>query len=103
MGKFRLLTTRATYVTVHYARSVGDGYDGANELVQAYKDKEADFHQEVADLVGIERTQAKTIGLGLMYGMGKNKLANSLGLNIDEANLLINKYNKSVLFAKTTI
>ena len=87
-------------MTVHYAASVGEGYDGANELVQAYKDKEADFHQEVADLVGIERTQAKTIGLGLMYGMGKNKLANSLGLNIDEANLLINKYNKSVPFVK---
>jgi len=87
-------------MTVHYAASVGEGYDGANELVQAYKDKEADFHQEVADLVGIERTQAKTIGLGLMYGMGKNKLANSLGLNVDEANLLINKYNKNVPFVK---
>ena len=48
-------------MTVHYARSVGDGYDGANELVQAYKDKEADFHQEVADLVGIERTQLKPL------------------------------------------
>ena len=87
-------------MTVHYAASVGEGYDGANELVQAYKDKEADFHQEVADLVGIERTQAKTIGLGLMYGMGKNKLANSLGVNIDEANILINKYNKNVPFVK---
>jgi DNA polymerase I-like protein with 3'-5' exonuclease and polymerase domains len=87
-------------MTVHYAASVGDGYDGANELVEAYKVAEADFHQEVADLVGIERTQAKTIGLGLMYGMGKNKLANSLGVNVDEANLLINKYNKNVPFVK---
>ena len=87
-------------MTVHYAASVGDGYEGSNELVEAYKNKEADFHQTVADLVGIERTQAKTIGLGLMYGMGKNKLANSLGLSLDEANILINKYNKNVPFVK---
>jgi len=87
-------------MTVHYAASIGDGYEGSNELVEAYKNKEADFHQTVADLVGIERTQAKTIGLGLMYGMGKNKLANSLGLSLDEANILINKYNKNVPFVK---
>ena len=87
-------------MTVHYAASVGDGYEGSNELVEAYKNKEADFHQTVADLVGIERTQAKTIGLGLMYGMGKNKLANSLGLSLNEANILINKYNKNVPFVK---
>jgi DNA polymerase I-like protein with 3'-5' exonuclease and polymerase domains len=61
-------------MTVHYAASLG--YDGSAELMAAYKDSSADFHQTVADLVGIERTQAKTIGLGLMYGMGKNKLAN---------------------------
>jgi DNA polymerase I-like protein with 3'-5' exonuclease and polymerase domains len=54
----------------------------------------------VADLVGIERTQAKTIGLGLMYGMGKNKLANSLGLTKDEAEILISKYNRKVPFVK---
>ena len=77
-GEVSITLSKATYDCA-YLTSVGEGYDGANELVQAYKDKEADFHQEVADLVGIERTQAKTIGLGLMYGMGKNKLANSLG------------------------
>ena len=61
-------------MTVHYAASIGEnGYAGSQELVEAYKDNSADFHQTVADLVGIERTQAKTIGLGIMYGMGKNK------------------------------
>jgi len=87
-------------MTVHYAASIGDGYEGSNELVEAYQNSSADFHQTVADLVGIDRTQAKTIGLGLMYGMGKNKLANSLGVSKDEANELIIKYNKKVPFVK---
>jgi len=87
-------------MTVHYAASIGDGYEGSNELVEAYQNASADFHQTVADLVGIDRTQAKTIGLGLMYGMGKNKLANSLGVSKDEANELIIKYNKKVPFVK---
>jgi DNA polymerase I-like protein with 3'-5' exonuclease and polymerase domains len=87
-------------MTVHYAASIGDGYEGSNELVEAYQNASADFHQTVADLVGIERTQAKTIGLGLMYGMGKNKLAISLGVTKDEADELIIKYNKKVPFIK---
>ena len=87
-------------MTVHYAASIGDGYEGSNELVAAYQNASADFHQTVADLVGIERTQAKTIGLGLMYGMGKNKLANSLGVTKEEADELIIKYNKKVPFVK---
>ncbi len=87
-------------MTVHYAASIGDGYEGSNELVEAYQNASADFHQTVADLVGIERTQAKTIGLGLMYGMGKNKLAISLGVSKQEADELIVKYNKKVPFVK---
>ena len=87
-------------MTVHYAASIGNGYEGSNELVEAYANSQADFHQTVADLVGIERTQAKTIGLGLMYGMGKNKLALSLGLSKEEAQDLILKYNRKVPFVK---
>ena len=35
-----------------------------------------------------------------MYGMGKQKLAISLGVSKDEANELIIKYNKKVPFVK---
>jgi DNA polymerase I-like protein with 3'-5' exonuclease and polymerase domains len=87
-------------MVVHYAASIGEGYEGSQELVKAYENATADFHQTVADLVGIERSQAKTIGLGLMYGMGKNKLANSLGLSKEEAEVLISKYNRKVPFVK---
>ena len=87
-------------MVVHYAASIGEGYEGSQELVRAYENASADFHQTIAELVGIERSQAKTIGLGLMYGMGKNKLANSLGLSKEEAEVLISKYNRKVPFVK---
>ena len=85
-------------LVVHYA-SYPD-YEGSQELVKAYKNSNADFHQTVADLVGIGRKQAKTIGLGLMYGMGKNKLSNMLGVSFDEARELIDKYNRKAPFVK---
>jgi DNA polymerase I-like protein with 3'-5' exonuclease and polymerase domains len=87
-------------LVVHYASSIGEGYEGSQELVEAYANASADFHQTVADLVGIDRKQAKTIGLGLMYGMGKNKLANSLGLDREEGDKIIAKYNRKVPFVK---
>ena len=87
-------------LVVHYAASIGEGYEGSQELVEAYTNADADFHQTVADLVGIDRKQAKTIGLGLMYGMGKNKLANMLGVSFQEAQNLISKYNKKAPFVK---
>ena len=39
----------------------------------------------VADLAGIGRKQAKTVNLGIMYGMGKGKLANTLDISMEEA------------------
>jgi DNA polymerase I-like protein with 3'-5' exonuclease and polymerase domains len=87
-------------LVVHYAASVDEGLTGSEELVEAYANADADFHQTVADLVGIERKQAKTIGLGLMYGMGKHKLGTMLGLETQEANDLINQYNAKVPFVK---
>ena len=51
-----------------------------------YKENpDADFHQLVADMANIERRQAKTINLGMFYGMGKIKLQKELNLDKDEA------------------
>jgi DNA polymerase I-like protein with 3'-5' exonuclease and polymerase domains len=54
-------------------------------------------------MAGIKRKAAKTIGLGLMYGMGKNKLAAQLDLSLDEASELIDKFHKNVPFLKGTV
>jgi hypothetical protein len=54
---------------VHYASLLD--LPGADKMVGAYQnDPNTDFHQMVADMAGIKRKAAKTIGLGLMYGMG---------------------------------
>jgi DNA polymerase I-like protein with 3'-5' exonuclease and polymerase domains len=87
---------------VHYATLLG--LPGAEKMAQAYRDNpDTDFHQMVADLAGIKRKAAKTIGLGLMYGMGKAKLANSLDLPLDEASELINTFHSKVPFLKGTV
>ena len=38
------------------------------------------------------RTNVKTINFGLAYGMGPNKLADTLNININDAKILISKY-----------
>ena len=87
---------------VHYAALLN--LPGAHKMVDAYNlDPNMDFHQMVADMAGIGRKQAKTIGLGLMYGMGKAKLAGSLGLELAEASDLINTLHQRVPFLKGTI
>ena len=53
--------------------------EGLADVLEAYLNLDADFHTIVADMAGIPRSQAKTINLGLFYGMGKNKLQAELG------------------------
>ena len=89
-------------IMVHYASLLG--LPGADEAADGYKnDDTTDFHQMVADMAGVSRKAAKTIGLGLMYGMGKAKMAGSLGLELDEADDLIRKFHLNVPFLKGTV
>ena len=87
---------------VHYASLLD--LPGAEVMVDAYKaNPDTDFHQMVADMAGIKRKAAKTIGLGLMYGMGVAKLANELDLTHEEAKDLIDTFHKKVPFLKGTV
>ena len=87
---------------VHYASLLD--LPGAEVMVDAYNtNPDTDFHQMVADMAGIKRKAAKTIGLGLMYGMGVAKLANQLDLTHDEAKDLIDTFHKKVPFLKGTV
>ena len=87
---------------VHYASLLG--LPGAEVMVDAYKaDPDTDFHQMVADMAGIKRKAAKTIGLGLMYSMGVAKLANELDLTHEEAKELIHTFHTKVPFLKGTV
>jgi len=71
------------------------------KIVEKFKDNSVDFHQTVADMAGITRSAAKTINLGLFYGMGKAKLQAELGLSTkQEAEDLFNQYHDNVPFVK---
>jgi DNA polymerase I-like protein with 3'-5' exonuclease and polymerase domains len=85
-------------LVVHYASL--QGLYGVNEVLEAYKEGDADFHQIVANMAEIPRSQAKTINLGLFYGMGKNKLQAELGVSKDKAEDLFRQYHNKVPFVK---
>ena len=85
-------------LVVHYA-ALQNLY-GAGEVLDAYNDGDADFHSIVAEMADIPRDQAKTINLGLFYGMGKNKLQAELGVSKEKANGLFKQYHNKVPFVK---
>ena len=73
---------------------------GINEIVAAYRESDVDFHQMMADMAGISRKEAKTVNLGIMYGMGQGKLANTLDITKGEAKALLDTYHSKVPFVK---
>jgi len=85
-------------LVVHYATL--QNLMGIDEVLDSYKKGEADFHSIVSEMADIPRTQAKTINLGLFYGMGKNKLQAELGINKELAEDLFKKYHSRVPFVK---
>ena len=57
-----------------------------------------DFHQQTADMAGVERRLAKTIGLGVMYGMGYNKMARELDIDPQDAKKMLADFRQRVPF-----
>ena len=85
-------------IVVHYAIKLG--LAGTESLKDEFDKDDADFHQIVADMANISRKQAKTINLGLFYGMGKIKLQKELGLDQAKAKALFNEYHGRVPFVR---
>ena len=86
-------------LVVHYASLDQD--TSVFGVKEAYDDGDADFHTIVAKMADIPRTAAKTINLGLFYGMGKAKLQAELGVSKDKAEELFNIYHSRVPFVKS--
>jgi len=86
-------------LVVHYASLDQDA--SVFNVQNAYKEGDADFHTIVAKMAQIPRTQAKTINLGLFYGMGKAKLQAELGVSKEKAEELFSIYHSRVPFVKT--
>jgi DNA polymerase I-like protein with 3'-5' exonuclease and polymerase domains len=85
-------------LVVHYA--LLQNLYGVDKIAEAYKEEKVDFHKIVADMAEIPRSHAKTINLGLFYGMGKAKLQAQLGVSKEKTEELLGKYNTEVPFVK---
>ena len=100
-GSFDYASQEPRWVA-HYCANAGESYRHPliDEVVTMYKEGKADFHQMVADMAKISRKEAKTVNLGIMYGMGRKKLADTLSITEQEAIELLDTYNQKVPFVK---
>lgn len=92
-------------IAVHYAHEYGKSKNaeltGVAELVEAYNnDPKTDFHTMVAEMTGLGRKPAKAVGLGIIYGMGVNKLAGELDVPVEEAKKILKQFNDTLPFLK---
>ncbi|CAB4190018.1 PolA DNA polymerase I - 3'-5' exonuclease and polymerase domains [uncultured Caudovirales phage] len=87
---------------VHYCAILPENmrHPMIDEMVAQFHAGNADLHQMTADIVGVKRKQAKTINLGIMYGMGVAKMATQLGIDQEEAKNLLAIYHQKVPFVK---
>tara|TARA_R110000744_G_scaffold14912_6_gene42075 strand:+ start:2332 stop:4257 length:1926 start_codon:yes stop_codon:yes gene_type:complete len=87
---------------VHFAASmpVSMRHPIVDTIVEEYHTSDVDLHQMVADIAGIKRKEAKVVNLGIMYGMGKGKLASQLGISEQEAGSLLNTHEEKVPFVR---
>lgn len=89
-------------ILIHYASLLG--LPGADAVVDAYlKDPDTDFYQTVANAAGVARKIAKTCTLAIMYGAGKNKLAQQLDMSVEETSELVSLFHAKVPFLRGTV
>lgn len=84
---------------VHFASTLAGGVADIAKAMYL-ENPDTDFHQMCAELTGVTRKQAKNINFGLVYGMGVDKLARSLGVSTAAAKDIFKLYHTKAPFAK---
>lgn len=86
-------------ILVHYAGL--KKLPGAEEATKFYIDDiNADYHAIVASLTGLERGDAKNVNFATAYGAGVAKFASMVGISIQAAKDLMEKYHTNVPYVK---
>jgi len=86
-------------VAIHYASLFK--FEGAEEAAQKFRDYPGtDYHKMIADMANIGRSDAKTLNLGIMYGMGHKKIIEQLDVSDIAARDIITKYHEKVPFIR---
>jgi DNA polymerase I-like protein with 3'-5' exonuclease and polymerase domains len=74
---------------------------GAQEVIDEFNAKPStDYHQRVAGMIERDRTIAKGVNFGLIYGEGIARLCHELGIPREEGEELLQKYHECVPFMR---
>jgi DNA polymerase-1 len=87
---FKLVSLDYSQIELRLAAALS----GDKKLIEIFK-KGEDVHKGVAERIGIDRSQAKVINFGILYGMGVNALKANLGTDRKEAQEFYNEYFKT--------
>lgn len=83
---------------VHFSAKYGGG-----KIIQRYNDNPStDLHDYVANLADINRSDAKNINFGLVYGMGEQTMSVNMGRPLHEVAPIFKKYHAELPFVKQT-
>lgn len=84
---------------VHYAYT--RKLRGADQVVRRYsEDPSTDYHQIIAEMTGLPRSDAKNLNFGLAYGQGVDLLCHNLGVEREEGERIINEYHTKAPFIR---
>ena len=75
-------------------------FSGDHNLIQAFSDG-ADIHQRTADLMGVTRSEGKTLNFAILYGLGANALSQDLNITKSRAYDYINGWFSAYPGVKT--
>ena len=74
---------------------------GAKQAADRYRfDPSTDFHNYVAEITHLPRRRAKDVNFAKSYGAGKRKFATMTGMSEDEAQHVMEQYDKELPFVK---
>jgi DNA polymerase I-like protein with 3'-5' exonuclease and polymerase domains len=66
-------------------------FSGDRIMCTAYMNQE-DIYTTIGNTVGVDRSAAKTLVLAMMYGVGPDKIADSIGVSVNEARHLLDAF-----------
>jgi DNA polymerase I-like protein with 3'-5' exonuclease and polymerase domains len=82
---------------VHYAAQAE--LRGAREAVEVYRDNtDADFHDLVAAMTGLDRKMAKNVNFAKIYGASVKKMAEMIGKPLEDVQEIVAQYDRKMPF-----
>jgi DNA polymerase I-like protein with 3'-5' exonuclease and polymerase domains len=101
--EYKMMLDYAKLMMVKHLQARGQPWDEGYFEVANQVAKGFDVHQATAELMGVSRKYAKTLNFLLLYGGGPAKLAAALGISVEEAVKLREKYFRALPYVQYMI